>query len=94
MWQKFLLHKTNMCFWVYFQFCHLIFISEPKRVSHTPQLQAPKLEHRFPKAFYVVSKERNVIPEDATPDTCEVPAFSLFSVSITFQYLGSLYLFY
>lgn len=39
----------------------------------------------------MVSKDRNVIPEDASPDTCEVPAFSLLSVSITFQYLGSLY---
>lgn len=62
-----------------------------KRVSHTPHLYIPKLVDWFPVGFYVVSKDRNVIPEDASPDTCEVPAFSLLSVSITFQYLGSLY---
>lgn len=39
----------------------------------------------------MVSKERNVIPEDASSDTCQVSAFLLFSVSITCQYSGSLY---
>lgn len=36
--------------------------------SHSPHLWASKLIQQFPKAIFVVSKNRDLIPEDVSPD--------------------------